>query len=179
MILHRKIVIFILFLFQFAPGFNQQTFTTSRIIVESGSTVQFQVHSLRRYKEGINLDRWTRLNIFFKDTTDKGATTSATWKLEVKSKYASMYGDNYGRELPLKYLWLKVDFESGTEDLSLNIDPEWFQLTNEYQVLVTDALQGRYKLMISYSLGTEEELMGQPPDYYFVELEFKLSKWAD
>jgi hypothetical protein len=65
-------------------------------------------------------------------------------------------------ENKIRYTWVKID----------NIDP----------YLVIGGPQGQFLLDVYYRLGKDEEeeekrLLGQPPDYYFINLNFELSTW--
>lgn len=176
MIYFRRIALFALLCFQLSSASPQNT--SSRIIVESGGNIPFNVNSLKKYSEGIGLTNWTRLSISFLDTTNAGVPTTATWKLEVKANASTMFGD-YGETLELDYLVLNIADASITSLPDGTINSNDIFVSDVFQPLVTGAPQGEYILNISYRLGTEVELLGHPPDYYFVDLIFEISKWAD
>ncbi len=156
--------------------------THSQIIVETGGNVQFNINSLRKYNDGQELNFWTRLAISFIDTTDLGVATTATWKLQIKANTSVMAGD-YGNDLDLDFLVINVDNAGGNNDLGGFIIPGETTLTSDFQTLIEAAPQGDFTdniIFISYKLGTgADALLGNPSDYYFVDIIFELSKWAD
>ncbi len=172
---HRNLIILALFCVCALTAHSQPT--TARIMVESGGSVRFSINSLTKYNEGMALEDWTRLAISFADTLD----TSATWKLQFKANTSVIYGD-YGRELPLDYLVLEARDGGGNtilgdSDNGFILPPQ--TLNTIKKTLIEDAPQGSFqdnKLYISYRLGKgAEKLMGQPSDYYFVDIEFILT----
>jgi hypothetical protein len=156
--------------------------THSRILVENGGNVQFNINSLTKYTEGQELNYWTRLAISFTDTTDLGVATTATWKLQIKANTSIMTGD-YGNDLDLDFLVVNVDDAGGSNELGSFIIPGETTLTSDFQTLIEGAPQGDFSdniIFISYKLGTgADALLGNPSDYYFVDIIFELSKWAD
>lgn len=167
MIYYWRFAFYALLCFQLSSALPQ---TTSRITVESGGSVPFNVNSLKKYTDGIVLANWTRLSISFLDTIN----AATTWKLEVKASTTTIDGD-YGGTLDLNYLIFKIVNESNTSlpEGTLNLNDIYG--SNAIQTLITGAPQGDYILSISYRLGTEVALLGQPPDYYFVDLIFEIS----
>ncbi|MFW5757537.1 MAG: hypothetical protein ACOCYO_02540 [Bacteroidota bacterium] len=146
----------------------------SHILVESGGYVQMNFNSLEKYKEGISFENWTRIAITFTDDTDD----EAEWKLEFKANSTRLNGD-YGNTLPLETIEVQVYDAGGENDLGAFVEPNAQNLENNYITLVSGAPQGDFsdnKLYISYRIGLDSPLLGEIPDYYFVDVEFKLSK---
>lgn len=146
----------------------------SHILVESGGYVQMNFNSLEKYKEGISFENWTRIAITFTDTDD----ASAEWKLEFKANTLNLVGD-YGSTLPLESVEVQVYDAGGTNNLGAFVQSTAQDLDSNYITLVSGAPQGDFsdnKLYISYRIGLDPPLLGQSPDYYFVDVEFKLSK---
>ncbi|MFP4367768.1 MAG: hypothetical protein ACLFQA_11805 [Bacteroidales bacterium] len=151
--------------------------STARIMIESGGSVRFNINSLIKYNDGMALEDWTRLAIAFEDTLD----ATATWKLQFRSNTDMIYGD-YGQELPLNYLVLEARDGGGStllgeEGNGLILPAQSLDITEK--TLIENAPQGTFqdnKLYISFSLGQgEDKLIGQPSDYYYVDIEFILT----
>lgn len=146
----------------------------SEIRIESGGTLQFSVNSLKKYEEGIVRENWTRMAITFEDTDD----SAATWKLVVKALESEIIGD-YSNTLPLDQIIIEVFDAGGANNLGAFIQPAQ-NLTASDVTLIQGAPQGDFTdnvIYISYRLGTENRLLGEAPDYYFVDIEFELSKF--
>jgi len=151
--------------------------STARIMVESGGSVQFNINSLIKYNNGMALEDWTRMAIAFEDTLD----ATARWKLQFKANTSMIFGD-YGQELPLDYLLVEARDGGGNTILGdagngLILGPQSLDVTEK--TLIEDAPQGTFqdnKLYISFRLGQgADKLLGQPSDYYFIDIEFILT----
>ncbi len=150
----------------------------TKIMVESGGSVQFNINSMRKYNEGMALDDWTRLAISFHDTDDN----TKTWKLEIKSIESTIKGD-YGHDLPLDKIIIESRDGEGTNNLEPYIVDEEVILSDGWQPLVENAPQGDFsdnKIYLSYRIGTGEEeedaLLGNHPDYYTVTIDLRVSE---
>jgi hypothetical protein len=161
--------------------------TTSRVWVERGGRVSFQVNSLRRYEEGIRYMDWTTLAIVFTETEANGTPTAATWKLSVRAGSPKMEGSfkqgSFYRDLDLDYLEIMVVPDAASvsmlHDHMAVHEGEWIKIKNTDHLLVSGAPQGSYRLIVHYRLGQDDGgkiLLGEPPDYYSVDLFFELSK---
>ncbi len=172
---HRNLIVFALICICAFSARAQPS--TALIMIESGGSVRFSINSLNKYNDGMALEDWTRLAIAFEDTLD----VAATWKLQFKANTDMIYGD-YGQELPLDYLVLEAR-DGGGETL-LGDGGNGFilpaqTLDDMEKTLIENAPQGTFqdnKLYISFRLaqGTDK-LLGQPSDYYFVDIEFILT----
>ncbi len=147
----------------------------SRIRVQSGGSVAFNINSLRRYNIGMEYNNYTLLAISFNDTDEP----DTKWKLEFKAREDLIYGD-YGSALNLDHIKIRVQDGGGSESLDGYIPVKTpITLTNSEQILVTGAPQGGFnelKLLISYQVTDgADPLLGQKPDFYFIDIEFILS----
>lgn len=171
---HRLLYIFCFALLVFFNQKSEAQNPYSHILVESGGYVQMNFNSLKKYNEGVSFENWTRLAITFTDTDD----ASAEWKLEFKANTINIDGD-YGNTLPLESIEVQVYDAGGNNNLGSFVRSTAQDLDSNYITLVEGAPQGNFsdnKLFISYRIGLDTPLLGQPPDYYFVDVEFKLSK---
>ncbi|TVQ18540.1 MAG: hypothetical protein EA361_01320 [Bacteroidetes bacterium] len=185
----RKIAVFGLLLILFQQVLSQEVVTSSRIRVESGGSVPFNINSYKKYEEGMSFEYWTRLSLSFSDSIVTGTETNvstATWKLEFKANTISMSGD-YGGELDLDLISIKLFDAGGNNELGEFIeeggDEGYVSLSDAFQTLIKNAPQGNFndnKILITYRIGQgEKKLLNNPPDYFTVDIIFELSKWAD
>jgi len=131
--------------------------------------VPFKYNSIYQYSEGVEYPDWTTFRI---DTLSNGVPK--TWDLEFKA--LSYDGTNYGirgdfttNVLNLDHITLSATgsgFGAGTFGSEIS-------LSNTYTELVTGA-QGEGTIYISYAC---DSLLGEPPDYYFVDIEFRVTEY--
>ncbi len=157
------LTLFLCLLFQFTA-----TSQNLNLMLESGGSVPFNVNSLNKYKHGVELNEWTRWAI-----SVAGIGESESWRIEVYAEDTKLQGD-FGRELALNYISVSADpFDGGSGDLNYFIISE---LSDAPQTLVSGTGPGVYRILINYSIGTDPDniLLGEFPDYYFVDLNFHL-----
>jgi hypothetical protein len=164
----RTALIVILFL-QVNLVFAQET----RIIrIQSGGTVNFNINSYKKYKEGMELNNWTLLTIDFSDPAP-----ATSWRLDFVALKPTIEGDYLGAsDLDLNLIKLKVESEGATDLSGFIQDAGEYFLTFTEQPIVLNAPQGGFsdnRLRVSYSLGP---VLDNPANYYFVDIEFILSR---
>jgi hypothetical protein len=167
------ILFFTLLLFLPFPVTSQEYKTISRIRVEGGGRVPFQINSIRSYEQGTEYRRWTQLGIVFLDSIlgTPNYVSPVTWNLTVSTDTPTMEG-NFFQELDLKYLEVMIE----SPDAAINTIPgygQWISPTHSGVPLLSGVPQGRYTLYVHYRL---RALIGQPPDYYAVNLFFDITK---
>ncbi len=184
--LHRisffnKIIILIvsfLFFFPAYKGYSQNT--TSRLTVESGGSLNFYFNSLEKYKNGISYNDWTRLRIYYNDTTNTGGVgVFPNWKLDVKAASATIDGDA-GNTLNLNTIEIEASQLIGVTGTLTGIHA----LTNADVSLITGGAitaPGTATVFISYYCGQSRtvlnnNLLGKNPDYYVVDIIFTLGR---
>ncbi|MFO8068095.1 MAG: hypothetical protein R6U11_10990 [Bacteroidales bacterium] len=169
-----SLFIFIVSLFTYNDSCAQDCEADTCLIrITSGGSVSFNINSLNKYKEGVDYNQWTRIAIHFSDDVDP----TKVWKLEFKSMTAQIEGDS-GVDLDLSYISIFAEDGGGITDLSPYIEPEQ-ELTSLYQPLIMGAPQGSFDdniIILSYKCGKGiDKLLGEPPGYYVVDIELKLS----
>jgi hypothetical protein len=177
---YLKIALFLLISIQTQISFAQER----RIIrVQSGGSVNFPINSLKKYQDGMVLNQWTNLAIWFSDSD-----LDAKWRLEIKASDSDIRGSFHS--LDLGYITILVEDGKGTNELDGYLTKSEIFLTPYFQEIVCNAPQGTFadnKIMITYKLGKGQEdlgdgnilkysLMNNPPDYYYVDIEFRLSR---
>ncbi|MFW5793353.1 MAG: hypothetical protein ACOCWC_03645 [Bacteroidota bacterium] len=146
---------------------------TCLLRITSGGSVNFRINSLNKYNDGVEYAQWTRLAVHFFDELD----ATKTWKLEFKALSIQIHGDG-GQNIDLGYISLLAEDGGGANGLSMYIQPEK-QLEGNYQTLIEGAPQGDFDdniIIISYKCGKGiDKLLNEPPGYYVVDIELKLS----
>ncbi len=152
------------FMILYNPGFAQSD--TAHIRIQSGGSVNFKYNSLYDYEEGKIYDQWTTFNIY-------ADFSSATyWRLRFKSLTTEIRGeydfDNDGQyTIPLSKVKLKATVTSDGNSTGEKT------LSSSYKDLVTEGTQGtNVTVTIQYQC---DSLLGFDPDYYFVDIEFKIA----
>jgi hypothetical protein len=144
--------------------------------LRSGGNVPFTINSFNRYKSGTELNDWTRFKVLIDETIPPG-----DWRLEVSASDPDIIGD-YTNKLDLDYLRIKVEVFNEIPEGTINIDypeyPGFTELIYGPKILLTGTGNVEFDLYISYSLGTDldKTLLGQNPDYYFVNIYFDLKE---
>lgn len=162
----RKIIIIIMFFLSGHIVFSQNT--TSRLTIESGGSVNFFFNSFLKYSNGITYSDWTKLDVYYNDTTDAGGLgIHPTWKLDVKALSPTIDGDA-GNTLTLDVIEIEATGDPGSTGLNA--------LSAADVSLITGGVAGISTIFISYSCGKNVSLMGESPDYYVVDIVFTLGR---
>ncbi len=146
-------------------GISQPSLT---IRLESGGSVPFHINSLQKYNEGMVLNNWTRFSILIEDLDP-----ADTWRLEVLASNPNLIGD-YGNDLELDYISITAT-ANNLEAENLNYFPVE-QLSDGPQTLTIGQGSGVFEILITYSIGADPDniLLGERPDYYFVQIYFDI-----
>ncbi len=177
MVKFLRINILILVLLLANTGFSQNI--TSRITVLSGSSVQLPFNSYTKIANGISYNNWTQIQIYYLDTLDDGTNnTTSQWHLMVRANSATIDGDG-GSSMPLDKVELEV---SNISPASSGASAGRITLTNTDQEIVRNGANptNTATVTISYYIGQNaggtNSLLGETPDYYFVDLIFTLEQ---
>lgn len=156
-----------------------QNNVTSRIRVVSGGTISFYFNSLSKYKSGLTLTDWTRLNVYFNDTVNGGGANPAGhgWRLLVRADDNGIIADGGAPALALSSIILTTSIS-----FTVPVAPAPVVLSSTDQVLVQDdtpIVGVNEEVVISYAIGTTNDppnspYLGKPADYYTVNLVFTL-----
>jgi hypothetical protein len=159
----KKVIVFISWLLLSTCAFSQ---TTSRLtLMGDGETIYFNFNSFEKYRHGISLT--TVAGVSFVDIGDP----TLKWELDVKAITATIVGD-YGNALPLSTIEIEsagcsVGETCNTIILS-NADNVHLVQNGEQTPLVDKILT------LTYNIGTNTPLLGESPDYYFVDILYTL-----
>lgn len=145
----------------------------------SGGTISFYFNSLGKYRSGLTLTDWTRLNVYFNDTIAGGAANPAGhgWRLLVRADDNGIIADGGSPSLSLSSIILTTSI-----GFTVPVAPAPVTLSASDQVLVQDDTPIKdvnEEIVISYAIGTTNNppnspYLGKPADYYTVNLVFTL-----
>lgn len=175
--------IFLGSLFFCLSGYTQNP--RSHLIFYNFATVDFKVNSLYKYQNGMELSNWNLLAVSFEDTVDSGNS----WKLEFMASAPEIQSDGGSTNLPLETIELVIEDGGGTTDLTSYIQPSAggdnvFDLqAGSWVTVISGAPQGSFeenRVRISYKCGKGSvSLMNKSPDYYFVDIYYRLSETVE
>ena len=161
------LLLLILLITDFAYGQN----ITSRITIQSGGSIQFPFNSYTKLANGMNYTNWTRLQIYYLDTLNDGTLNGTSqWHLMVRANTGTIDGDG-GNSLSLNKVEIEATSTAGNTAGKIT-------LTNTDQAIITDGPNNTNTatVTISYYVGETNALLGESPDYYFVDLIFTLEQ---
>ena len=138
---------------------------TSRITVQNGNYIEFFFNHLDDYSNGLSLENYTKLMIYYNDTTDTGIpnTSSPGWRLSVKATEPQINSQYSSSFLPLNYVEVRVD---GTS----------YILSNAYQIIDSGPEYDGFNktIEVSYDIGKTNQITEVSNESYVVELKFLL-----
>ena len=169
----KKVFFVLLFSLTWFISFNQNT--TSRLAIESGGSVNFYFNSFQKYVNGVTYSDWTKLRIYYNDTTNAGGVgTFPTWKLDVKALSPTIDGDA-GNSLDLNTIELEATGDPGATGVQALSNIDVSLITGG---AITDP--GTSIIFITYNCGKSilapNALLGKNPDYYVVDIVFTLGR---
>lgn len=150
--------------------FNSNSQVTSRLTIESGSSVYFYINSFDKLENGMSYIDWTQLTVFYEDTA-----AVSTWTLDVGALSDKIYGGGTN-ELELATIELEVSGDiANTYPVPIRA-PLVEQAVAK--VLATGPETSSSSISISYYCGTNAiyKLLAKAPDYYTVDIQFTLYK---
>ncbi len=183
-----KIKLRILFLFFFCLAFlsnKGQEYNYARLSVLYGGDIPFNFKSINTFKNGIRINNGTVLGITLVDSNQVAATLEG-FILRFRSFNAQANIESNSYNLPLNTIQVEATNNlglpapnsnyTGLQDLTTN----WVNLIQYTQNPVSppdfsNLNWTNHQINISYECGiSNESLLGKPPDYYTVEIEFEL-----
>jgi hypothetical protein len=177
--------LFLLLLF-LASGAASQEWNYARLVLIYGGNIPFNFNSIKRYADGMEIEDGTILGVTLADSAQPGKTLTG-FELSVRAFNGAteILGEANSLDLNMirikaeDYLGFGTDFTSeGYQDLSPG-----FVLLCTYEDTdggFDDLVWDTHQLSISYECGKpvaaggNGSLLGEPPDYYQVEVELEL-----
>jgi len=145
-------------------GFSQKT---SRLRIESGSSVYFYFNSWDKIKNGITYDNWTKLSIYYDDTD----IVDGKWELTALAKTSYIVSETGNHPAD--------DLELATIELVATGDnANWYDALSPLSAIETRLAYGpetspnTTKVYITYQCGVNATytLWGKKTDYYYVDI---------
>lgn len=172
----KSLCFFILFLFSL-QAYSQNENIAARLTIKRGNHVDFVFNSFSKYENGITLNNYTVIQIYYKDTAVSPPNPVlpnllTKWKLSANALTDKMNGDG-GNNLDLDVLELTAT-GAGT---SAGKQALVYENPGDGVELITDGPQNAAPMtvQITYDCGTgSKKLMNKMADYYIVDIEFTL-----
>lgn len=148
---------------------------TKRVRVVSGGSISFAFNSINDYTNGKIYNNWSRLNIFFIDTTNVGGDGISTgWELLVRANQSIIDSDNGVLNLPLSTI------EITPSTVIPGATPTSITLTDSDQTIISGVDPGATfvegEIVISFDCGTIIPLLGKKPEFYSADLVFTIKE---
>jgi hypothetical protein len=176
----------ILFLMLLASGAVSQDWNYARLVMIYGGNIPFTFNSIRRYAEGMEIEEGTILGVTLADSGQVGHDlTGFDLNVRAFNGATELLGDANSLDLNVirikaeNYLGFGLGFStSGYQDLSSG----WTTLCSytDPDLVFDNLVWDTHQLSISYECGKpvaaggNGSLLGEPPDYYRVEVELEL-----
>lgn len=166
----------------FTPTFAQE-WNSARLVILYGGNTTFNFNSLDKIKNGIELTNATHLGISMADSNQPGHILEGfDLNFRTFNGATNIKGDVY--TLDLNHIRLKAEnalgLGAGTSNGFVDLDAGWSTLFTYTNVAYTDLTWDAHQLYLSYDCGIpvsdggNGSLLGEPGDYYTVEIEIEL-----
>jgi len=169
----RICLIAILFIFNSLQLTGQEVIKS--VTINYGGTASFQFNALTKYQNGIDYTDWTELEVYSKNDDGSGSPANSEWRLSVKALSPNIAGDDGTNSLPLETLEFSIAISSG----SGTAEASPIILTDSYQTIASGTqtnVTETCTVTISYHCGTTNSVSGEPPGFYFIDLDFFLEQ---
>lgn len=177
----RFAISFILVVLHFSV--SGQDWNTARLSIIYGGSIPFNFNSIQRYAEGLEIDEGTILGITLRSGNQPGHVLEG-FDLRVRTFNGASEISGDANDLSLDRIRIRADnylgLGAGVSFGYLELSSSWTTLFSFSDPLFTDLSWDTHQLSISYEcgkpvgLGGTGSLLGEPPDYYTVELEIEI-----
>jgi hypothetical protein len=151
---------------------NQMFGQSLRLSVKRGGVIQFYFNTLKKYNEGITYNDYTQIAVAF---SEHSAPKDSSWQMEVRALNATIDGGGTNT-LPLNVI--RMQTSDGGSSTSATYTGGWVQLTNAYQVVVSNGPEGAFTdnvVNISWDCGITNSVSGESPDFYAVDIDILIT----
>jgi hypothetical protein len=176
-------IAFITMLLLFSEISYSQEWNAARLVILYGGDVAFNFNSLEKIKNGIELINVTHLGISLADSNQVGHTLEG-FDLNVRTFNGATQIDGDAGTLDLNVVRVKAEnalgLGAGTSYGYQDLDVGWTTLFSYSNVAFTDLTWDANQLYVSFDCGIpvadggNGSLLGEPGDYYIVEIEIEL-----
>jgi hypothetical protein len=160
-----------------------QEWNSARLVILYGGDVTFNFNSLEKIKNGIELIDATHLGISLADSNQVGHVLEG-FDLNVRAFNGQTQIDGDAYALNLNLVRVKAEnalgLGAGTSFGYQDLDVGWTTIFSYTNVAFTDLSWDSHQLYLSFdcgipvSNGGNGSLLGEPGDYYVVEIEIEL-----
>lgn len=185
LIFSRIRLIILLLLAGVGTGFSQE-WNYARVVLIYGGDIPFNFNSINRYAQGLEIEEGTILGVTLADSTQLGHDLTG-FDLNARAFNGATEILGEANSLDLDAIRIKADnylgfgagfISTGYQDLSSG----WTTLCSftDPGPVFTNLFWDTHQLVISYecgipvSAGGNGTLLGEPPDYYRIEVELEL-----
>ncbi len=163
---------------------NAQEYNYARLSVLYGGNIPFNFKTIDNFKNGIRIDNGTVIGVSLVDSNQVGATLEGfTIRFRSFNSQANIEGSS--NNLPLSYIQVEASNNIGLPAPDANytglqtLTTNWVNVVEYTQNPVTppDFINldwANHQINISYECGVANSLLGEPADYYSVEIEIEL-----
>ncbi len=170
-----------------ASGAVSQEWNYARLVMIYGGSIPFHFNSIKRYAEGMEIQDGTILGVTLADSAQPSKTLTG-FELNVRAFNGAteISGDAYNLDLDVIRIKAEVSIGFGpgifdSEDY-IDLPPDFEKLCSYTDNAggFDDLVWTDHQLAISYECGKpvaaggNGSLLGEPPDYYRVEVELEL-----
>lgn len=160
-----------------------QDWNSARLVLIYGSNIPFNFNSINRYTQGIEVEEGTILGISLADSI--AGMTGFDLNMRAFNGATEILGDAYSLDLDAIRIKAEVHQGFGAGLFSfgyLDLQSAWSRLCyyEDLNPVFGDLTWSIHQLVISYECGKPVAgggngiLLGEPPDYYRVEVEIEL-----
>jgi len=148
---------------------------TKRVRVVSGGSASFIFNTIKDYNDGKVYSNWSRLYVYFLDTTNVGGDGASTgWELLVRANQTNIDSDDGSLNIPLS----TIEITPSTLIAGATATP--ITLTDTDQQIISGIDPGATfidgEIVITYDCGVTTPLLGERPEYYSVDLIFTIKE---
>ena len=163
---------------------NAQEYNYARLSIIYGGDIPFNFKTIDDYQNGIRIDEGTIIGITLADSNQVGATLEGfTLRFRSFNSQANIEGSS--NNLPLSTIQVEALNNIGLPAPDANylglqsLTTSWVNLVEYTQNPVTppDFINldwANHQIKLSYECGVANSLLGEPADYYSVEIEVEL-----
>ncbi|MFZ5939730.1 MAG: hypothetical protein ACOYXB_04075 [Bacteroidota bacterium] len=162
---------------------SAQEWNNARLTVIYGGSIPFNFNSIERFVNGIEIEEGTILGISLADSGQVGHDLEG-FDLNFRSFNGELTIRGEANDIPLDRIRVKADnylgLATGTSMGYQDLSNTWSTLFSYTNAAFTDLTWDMHQIVISYECGKpvaaggNGSLLGEPPDYYHVEIEIEL-----
>lgn len=177
----------LLLLIFLVSGAASQEWNYARLVMIYGGNIPFNFNSLKRYSDGMEIEDGTILGVTLADSAQPGMSLDG-FELMVRAFNGATEITGDADNLDLNVIRIKAEISQGF-GMGTFVSEGYIDLPPDFQKLCSyvdnvggfdDLVWSDHQLAISYECGKpvaaggNGSLLGEPPDYYRVEVEIEL-----